>query len=1081
MNRLAPRLLLVAMIVHPVATARVELAAQSIGLETFEEIPWRYIGPVGNRVTAVAGVVGDPLTYYVGSASGGIFKTADAGATWEPIFDGEPVASIGAIMVDPTDPNVVWAGTGESNIRSNISLGAGIYRSTDAGRNWTLMGLDRTGRIARIAVDPRDPDVVHVCALGRAYGPQQDRGVYRSTDGGESWERTLFVDEDTGCGDLAMDPNNPRILFAGMWQIEIHTWGRTSGGPGSGIFRSVDGGATWVRLSGNGLPDQEVGRIGLAIAPSRSERIYATIETGTGEPWKGEPTSPGTLWRSDDGGDLWRMVNTDHNVTGRPHYYSFVAVAPDDENTAYFLTASFSWSLDGGETLVTRRGYPATAGGHNLQTPPLGDFHDMWIDPADGNRMIVGNDGGAGISVNRGRTWERFQFPNAQIYHVTTDDRIPYNVYGNRQDGPSFMGPSNSLVFGYGRMAPTISRDLWRTVAGGESGWTIPDPVEPDIIWSSGTGSGSLGGSIDRFDLRTGQYRPVEVWPDRPGGTPAEGVKYRFNWTFPVAMSPHDHERIYVGSQYVHLTTDGGESWEVISPDLTLDDKSRQGFSGGLTGDNIGVEYAGALMTISESPLQAGVIWTGSNDGQVQVTRDGGQSWTNVTGNIPELPPWGTVYSIDPSPHDPAAAYIAVDFHQEDRYDPYVYKTSDYGRTWRNLSAGIPTGPLSYVHAIKEDPARAGLLYAGTEGGIHVSFDDGRTWSSLQNNLPHVPVYGITVQERLGDLVIATYGRGFWILDDLTPVREVTPEVLAAPAHLFSPRDAYRFRGTTPPSAPSYDPVAGFNPPYGANIDYHLGSDARQPVLVEILDADGRRVRTLRGSDRAGLHRLWWDLESDPTEDIVAHTSPIYAPHLRPGPEGRVVSGGLSLLEPPGTYTVRLTVDGQSHTRPLRLRKDPRSGGSEADIAEQMELLRTIRDDYVSVTRMINGAELIRKQLWDLVAVLAEAEHQPVRSAARELDGRFVDLEENLHQMRLTGGQDGMRWPAQLVTKLRHLFSQVGSSDFAPTRQQEEVRDLLAGEIRDLEARYRSLVGEDLAGFNAMLRQRNLANIIAGS
>ncbi len=709
--------------------ARSTLNAQEIGPRTFSSLRWRYIGPVGNRVTAVAGVAGDPLTYYAGAASGGIFKTSDGGGTWEPVFDGQPVASMGSIAVDPSDPNVVWAGTGEAWIRGNISLGAGIYKSTDAGRSWTLMGLEKTGRIARVVVDPRRPDVVLACALGRAYGPQPERGVFRTTDGGRTWERVLFVDQDTGCADLAVDPTNPRVLFAGMWQIEIHTWGRTSGGPGSGIFRSIDGGATWERLRGHGLPDQEVGRVGLAVAQSDPDRVYAIIETGTGEPWMGEPTSPGELWRSDDGGDSWSMVSTDHNVAGRPHYYSRVVVEPDDENTAYFLTASFSWTLDGGETLVTRRGYPTTAGGHNLVTPPLGDFHDMWIDPADGDRMIVSNDGGVGISVNRGRTWERHQFPNAQIYHVTTDNRIPYNVYGNRQDGPSFMGPSNSLVFGYGRMAPTISRDLWRTVGGGESGWTIPDPVDTNIIWSSGTGSGALGGSIDRFDLGTGQYRPVEVWPEDPGGTPAEGVKYRFNWTYPVAMSPHDHHRVYVGSQHVHVTEDGGQSWRVISPDLTLDDESRQGFSGGLTGDNIGVEYAGAILAIAESPLQAGVIWAGTNDGQVQVTRDGGKSWTNVTGNIPDLPPWGTVYCIDPSPHDSASAYIAVDFHQVDGYDPYVYKTIRLRPHLAEPERGDPEGPAELCPRHRGRPGAARPAVRG-HGGWHLRVV--RRWANLE-------------------------------------------------------------------------------------------------------------------------------------------------------------------------------------------------------------------------------------------------------------------------------------------------------------------------------------------------------------
>ncbi len=481
---------------RPAPTAPTSSAPTPDGPEAYRQMPWRHIGPVGNRISAVAGVPGDPLVYYAGSASGGIFKTSDGGATWDPIFDDQPVSSIGAIAVEPSDPNVVWAGTGESWIRSNISLGAGIYKSTDAGRTWTLMGLERTGRIARIMIDPQNPDIVFAAALGHCYGPQPERGVFRTTDGGKTWERVLFVNEDTGAADVVMDPNNRRVLFAATWQFVIRTWGRESGGPGSGIFVSRDGGTTWKRLSGRGLPEQDLGRIGLAIAASNSNRVYAIIETGSGEPWKGRPTASGTLWRSDDGGETWRMMTSDRNVAGRPHYYSRMAVAPDNEHEAYFLTASFSRTTDGGATLTTLRGYPETAGGHALGAPPLGDFHDMWIDPTDGARMIVANDGGVGISLNRSRTWERFQFPNAQIYHVTTDNRIPYNVYGNRQDGPSFRGPSNSRVYGYGQMVNDISRGLWMTVGGSESGWTIADPTDPNIIWSSGTGSGSVGGSI---------------------------------------------------------------------------------------------------------------------------------------------------------------------------------------------------------------------------------------------------------------------------------------------------------------------------------------------------------------------------------------------------------------------------------------------------------------------------------------------------------------------------------------------------------------------------------------------------------
>jgi hypothetical protein len=496
----------------------------------------------------------------------------------------------------------VWAGTGETWIRSHISVGMGAYKSTDAGKTWKLMGLEKTGRIGRIAIDPQNPNVVFAAALGHSYGPQPDRGVFRTTDGGATWQRVLFVDENTGCSDIAMDPANPQVLFAGMWQFQIHTWAQMSGGPGSGIFVSRDGGSHWTRLSGHGLPEQEVGKIGLAIARSDPKRIYAIIETGTGEPWKDRPTAPGYLWRSDDGGMNWRAMTASHDVAGRPHYYSRMGVAPDNPDELYFLTASYAKSSDGGQTLRVMRGYPQTAGGHVVGAPPLGDFHDIWIGPSNGDRILVSNDGGIGISVNRGATWNRVQFPNAQMYHVTTDNQVPYLVYGNRQDGPSFRGPSNSLIFGYGQFVPEITRDQWLTVGGGESGWTIADPTDPGIVWSSGTGAGSIGGSIDRYDERTRQYRPVEVWPDQTEGWAPGELKYRFNWTYPVAMSPHDHRKVYTGSQYVHMTNDGGQSWHVISPDLTLNDASKLTTSGGLTGDNIGPEYGGTLIAIAESP-----------------------------------------------------------------------------------------------------------------------------------------------------------------------------------------------------------------------------------------------------------------------------------------------------------------------------------------------------------------------------------------------------------------------------------------------------------------------------------------------
>ena len=1043
-----------------------QIWAQTINPESYRQLNFRYIGPVGNRVAAVAGVSGDPLVYYAGSASGGIFKTTDAGATWQAIFDNQPVSSIGSLAVAPSNPNIVWAGTGETWIRSHISLGMGIYKSTDAGKTWTQMGLEKTGRIGRIVVDPQNPDIVFAAALGTSYGPQPERGVFRTIDGGKTWERVLFVDENTGCSDIAMDPKDPKILFAGMWQFVIHTWAQMSGGPGSGIFQSRDGGATWTRVTGHGLPEQEVGKIGLAISNSNPKRIYAIIETGTGEPWKDKPTASGYLWRSDDGGQNWQQMTSTHDVAGRPHYYSRMAIEPDNENELYFLTASYAKSEDGGQSLRVMRGYPDTAGGHVIGAPPLGDFHDMWIDAANADRLLVSNDGGVGISVNRGKTWTRVQFPNAQIYHVTVDNQIPYYVYGNRQDGPSFRGPSNSRIFGYGNFVPQISRDQWMTVGGGESGWTIPDWSDPNIVWASGTGAGPIGGTVDRYDERTRQYRGVEVWPEQTEGHSAGDLKYRFNWTFPVAMSPHDHNRVYAGSQFVHMTSDGGQSWKVISPDLTLNDKSKQVSSGGLTGDNIGPEYGDTLLSIAESPKQAGVIWTGANDGTVSVTRDGGKTWTNVSANIPDLPPWGTIYTVEPSKFNAGTAYITVDLHQQDNYDPFVYKTTDFGKTWKNLSATIPKSRLSYAHAIKEDPVRQGLLFLGTENGLYVSFNDGGNWQPLQNNLPHAPVYGITVQEHFHDLVLATYGRGFWILDDITPLRQLTPDVTSAPAYLFPPRPAYRFRGITPPMAASYDPTDGQNPPYGADLNYYLSAAPAGNVQLEILDAKGETVRTLRAMKNAGINRVNWDFRYAPSEEIRLRTAPIYGSWMRIPAEGRPGGGRMTLLASPGVYTVKLSVGGKDYTQKLTVIKDPHSAGTEADIHAQFTFLESLKDNLTAAGDMVNQVEILRKQVEDLKPRLNEE--------AGAFDNTLIDFEENLHQLRLTGGQDGMRFPAKLIEKLTHIASELQENDFPPTAQQIAVNQQLTDQIRELRRRFNDLLSKDVVRFNDMLKQRGI-------
>ncbi|NIM51985.1 MAG: sialidase, partial [Gemmatimonadales bacterium] len=819
------------------------LLAQEIDPNRYAQLKYRHIGPVGNRVIAVVGVAGEPMTYYAGAASGGIWKTTDAGLNWEPMFDDQSVHAIGALALAPSDPNIVWAGTGESFIRSNVSIGNGVYRSTDGGKSWQHMGLDNTGRIARVIIHPTNPDIVYVAALGHGYGPQQERGIYRTTDGGQTWQRVLFVDENTGASDLAMDPNNPRILFAGMWQIWIRTWGRESGGPGSGLFMSRDGGDSWTRLEGHGLPMLPVGKIAICMTPENSDRIYALIETGDGVPWHGQETESGELWRSDDGGKNWRLTTHDRDLAGRSAYYSRCAVSPDDPDEVYFLAAAYSITKDGGETSEVIRG-PAR---------PTWDHHDMWIDPTNADRMIVAGDGGIAISQNRGESWFRVQLPLAQMYHVTVDNRIPYYVYGNRQDGPSFRGPSNSRTGG-------IPRGMWHSVGGGESGFATPDPEDPDIIWSSASGSGARGGIVVRYNERTRQYRMVEVWPESTGGWPAAELKYRFQWTFPLLISPHDHTTVYVTSQHVHRTTNNGQSWEVISPDLTTNDKSKQGISGGLTPDNIGVEYCCVIYAFDESPVEQGVFWAGSNDGLVHVSRDGGQTWTNVTDNIPDLPPLGTVRNIDASKWDAGKAYITVDFHQVGNFDPYVYRTEDFGEHWRKITDGIPRSPLSYTRNIREDPVRPGLLYLGTENALYVSFDDGDNWQPLQTNLPPAPMYWIVVQEHFNDLVVGTYGRGFWILDDITPLQQLTADVAASDAHLFAPRPAYRFRPITAPMSMFDDWSAGENPPYGASLNYWLAQEPDAEVKIRIMDASGDTIRTLEGTKHAGINRVWWNL-----------------------------------------------------------------------------------------------------------------------------------------------------------------------------------------------------------------------------
>ena len=1029
--------------------------------EALQALTWRHVGPVGNRVSAVTGVPGDPNVFYFGAASGGIFKSEDGGHAWRPIFDDQPVASIGALAVAPSDPEIVWAGTGEAHIRSNVSHGDGVYRSLDGGSSWEKMGLDATGRIARILIHPTDPSTVYVAALGHLYGPQEERGVFRTRDGGSSWERVLFVDENTGATDLVMHPTDPDVLIVGMWTMFVRTWGRWSGGPGDGLYRTRDGGESWERLRGNGLPTTTMGNIGLAVTPAAPDRVYALIETNANREYEPLEQGEGVLWRSDDAGESWAMINARHALIQRPNYYTRTVAAPDDADEVHFLATQHTRSLDGGHTTSSLGG---------------GDNHDMWIDPLMPERMIVGNDGGVKISTTRGRSWYRPLLPIAQMYHVTVDNEIPYNLYGNRQDGASRRGPSRTLSGG------SIPIGAWRSVGGCESGWSVPDTVSNNVVWS-----GCYEGILDRHVIDPGHTRRVSVWPDNPEGWEAGALRYRFQWTFPIHISPHDPNRVYVGSQHVHRTTNGGQSWEVISPDLTTDADSLQRRSGGLTPDDVSPTYAAVLFAIAESPLEEGVMWAGSNDGLVHVTRNGGATWTDVSANVPGLPELATVSNIEPSRHTVGKAYLAADTHQLGDFDPYLWVTRDYGASWRRIDSGLPRGVLSFTHVIREDPHREGLLYVGTGNAIHASWDEGATWIELQSNLPHAPVHWLTVQPHFNDLVVATYGRGFWIMDDITPLQRMTEEIADEDVYLFEPRPTYRFLRRTGANSQPGDPAAGQNPPEGASLTYWLSESPSEPLGIEILDSDGQTIASLGRSlsTRVGLNRVTWNLRMEGSRAPRLSMPPLEHAHAGPAEgqfRGPPDGGRASITAPPGIYMVRLTMGDDRWEQELVLLQDPSSQGTMEGILAQVEMLVELRDEVNRATDLIERIEETRSQVRSARGRAAGREGTAaLLEAADGLEEALVALEMNLFDLRLTGGQDSLRWPRQLYAKLTSLAGYISASDFGPTDQAREVHAIYQESLARNEATMERLAEEELTDFNQLLVRTGLAPITDGS
>ncbi|MHB1544502.1 MAG: WD40/YVTN/BNR-like repeat-containing protein [Gammaproteobacteria bacterium] len=1040
----------------------------------YRALHYRFIGPGSGRVSAVAGIPGNPFTYYLGAASGGIWKTTDGGIHWKPVFDHEPVQSIGALAIDPGRPEVIWAGTGETfYIRPTTSIGNGIYRSDNGGRTWRHLGLAQTGRIARIVIDPTNVRRVYVCATGSGFGPSKFRGVYRTTDNGRHWSRVLFVNPETGCSDIAIDPADPRILLAGMWQFHIYPWDLDSGGPGSGVYLSRNGGRSWTHLTGDGLPKGPLGKIAVAISASDPEIFYTLIQDG-----------PPGLYRSTDAGAHWVLVSHNHSMEERPPYYTRFAIAPNNPDRLYFISTNFTTSRNGGRTL-------------HFEHCGCGDNHDFWIDPTNPKRMIITDDEGASVTLDGWKRYQMIALPNAQIYHVYTDRAVPYNVYANRQDGYSYRIPSNT------RTESPITPAFWTSVGGCESGFAIPDTRNNNIVWS-----GCYEGGLSRFNIRRGEGRTVSVFPLAGYGWPPKGVANRWDFVFPIALSPENPNTVYVGSQYVYETQDGGQSWRRISPDLTLNRKRDEGSSGGVTIDNLGAFNAMSLSIIAPSPLRAGMIWTGGYDGGVHLTLNGGHTWQNVTPR--GLPPLGTVTSITPSHADPNRAYLSVSRNLLGDPRPYIYVTEDDGRAWHLITHGIPTSVFSYVHCVTEDPRDPNLLFAGTENALYWSPNRGHDWYPLQNNLPHAPVYWVTVQPVAHDLVVATYGRGIYILSDLNSLAALSHAVRAGHATLFPLRTAYRFHHVAGPRfAPDYA-ANGHNPPYGAVIDFYLPHPSQSPVRLIIRKAGGKIIRvfsSLPGTPRAnrlpslhrGINRFVWDLRYAPVHGVSEcagsgsctgklRLPPPQAHWVTPGPKGyrHIVSWDLDLtlrgpLAVPGRDAVTLEIGHRHWTRPLLVLKDPDSSGTLADIRAQVAFALKIRSKINATVHLIDEIEWMRKTTAGIeTRLVADRDHPKTLSRARHLGEVLLGVEGQLVDVYLTGArEDAFRHPMQIYGRLSALLKDVeDSADYPPTDSDRAVFRILVRDLRSVEARFSTVQTRDVTPFNRKLESRGLLGVV---
>jgi photosystem II stability/assembly factor-like uncharacterized protein len=999
-----------------------QAAAQAYDASFFQGMKWRGIGiNRGGRSITVAGSSTRPNEYYFGATGGGVWKTTDGGQSWSPVSDGHfKSSSVGAVAVCAANPDVVYAGMGEVQLRGNIMQGDGVYRTTDGGKSWTHVGLAETQVIARVRIDPRDCDHAYAAAFGRPYGPNAERGIFRTRDGGKSWEKILFRNDRTGAVDLVLDPSDPNVLYAGFWEAHRTSWMLSSGGAGSGLFKSTDGGATWTELTKNpGLPTGVWGKVGVSVSGADPNRVFAIIEA-----------EEGGVFRSDDAGRTWTRTNDERKLRQRAFYYTRIYADPVERDRVYVLNTGFYRSDDAGQTFET-----------TLRVPH-GDNHDLWIAPDDNRRLINSNDGGANVSVNGGATWTGQAYPTAQFYHVVTTKHVPYHVCGAQQDNSTACTPSDG------------NGSEFYAVGGGESGYIAPDPANLDVFYA-----GSYGGLLTRFDRSTGQSRAINVWPENPMGHSSSEIRERFQWTFPIIFSPVDPKVLYASSQHLFKSTNGGQSWERISPDLTRADPKTMGPSGGpITKDQTGVETYATIFTVAPSPHDINTIWTGSDDGLVHVTRDGGKSWVNVT--PPGLPDFARVSLIEVSPHEPGTADMAAKRYQLDDRAPYLYRTSDYGKSWVKITNGI--GSDDYVHAVREDPVRRGLLYAGAEHGVYVSFDDGNHWQSLRLNLPDVQVPSLVVEGN--DLVIATHGRSFYILDDIGPLRQLTPRLAEARMHLFEPAVTTR----------SLD--------QGAAVYYYLKA-AADTVEIEFLDSRGQVIRSFTGvhdagekasrpaeavSGRfgapprvetgAGLQRFTWDLRH---EGFTSFPGMIFWAAGNRGP--RAV---------PGRYQVRVTAGGETQVRSLEVRKDPRlTEVAEADLQAQFDLAIQVRDKVSEANEAVILIRGIKSQIDERTAA---ANDRRITSAGEALKAKLSAVEGEIYQVRNRSNQDPLNYPIKLNNKIAALLGQVDGGDGRPTEQSYLVFDELSQRLAPQLAQMNAVLDKDLEAFNKQLAGKTL-------